>query len=177
MDKSEDNNTNDLKTHVQSDGKILPTATVATLLYSPSTENELIFKQVRDSYCKATSLQLDHNSEFPASHCKLLMRRSTVDKATQIVVLASLRNYILRLAHHPSIAVQPGQSKLYDMLRRKMFWPHMANDLYETVAKCASCIKKGCKFKNTKPFPTFPAADVLHFVAMDILAPLPKTAK
>lgn len=124
MDVANDKNTIVHIINAQSDDINLLTATVLTSDILLPTENEFIVKQACDYFHKVAFLRIDHiNSEFYASLSALLVRKSTIDKATQIVVLASRRKHIVHLSHNPPIAGQPDERRMYDTLRSKFFWP------------------------------------------------------
>ena len=68
--------------------------------------------------------------------------------------------------------------RMYDTLRRDFYWPNMANDVATVVRNCTSCAKvRGVKHSHQHFLKLFPAAGPLEYVAIDILGPLPKSAK
>lgn len=136
----------------------------------------MIVEQAQDDYCKAPSLHVSHlNSEFHTDQRGLLVRKPVVDESIQIVVLKSLRMRILYLTHYPPIAGHPGTRRMYDTHRQKIYWPHMANELYTTVAQCVSCVKNRNRLRHKRRLQLFMAVGPLDVVAMDILGPLLKT--
>lgn len=52
----------------------------------------------------------------------------------------------------------------------------MANDAYATVDACESCTRNNARYKGQHPLQVFPPSRPLHFVAMNILGALPRTA-
>ena len=106
------------------------------------------------------------------------MRISPIDGAIQRLVPENLRQRILKMAHYPRLAGHPGSRRMYDTLRRDFYWPNMANDVATLVRNCTSCAKvRGAKHSHQHFLKLFPAAGPLEYVAMDILGPLPKSAK
>lgn len=71
----------------------------------------------------------------------LLVRRSPVDGAIQIVVPQSLSQRVLLLPHHPPTAGHRGRRRVNDTLQREFYWPHMTADIERTVSKCGSCAR------------------------------------
>lgn len=117
VDVSNDNITNVHIINAPSDDKVLLTATVATSLNSPPTEKEFIVEHASDWSYKSASVKFALlSSEFHTEHCILLNRKSTINKVTQIVVVASLRERISYLAHHQPIVRKPCQRRMYDTL-------------------------------------------------------------
>lgn len=89
--------------------------------------------------------------EQPSSKCFIdsqgvLVRRSTVDEATQTVVPEKLRTHVLSLAHHTPIVGHLWQRHMYDKQRREYYWPHMACDVYPQFMSCTSN-ESQCKYK------------------------------
>lgn len=60
-------------------------------------------------------------------------RTSNIDVWVQKVVLVLLKYCILHAEHYPTIARQPGERRMYDTMRMKLFSPNMANDVYQPV--------------------------------------------
>ena len=108
----------------------------------PISVEELIREQAADAYCQSllTEVTTD-NSQFVIDHHGLICRRSNLDGALQRVVPVSLRERVLYLSHYQLLAGHPGGYKMYATLRREYYWPFMANDTYDFVRKCKSCIK------------------------------------
>lgn len=52
----------------------------------------------------------------------------------------------------------------------------MANDVDTTVRDCCDCVWKKPSERRKSRLKVFPASDLLGFVLMDILAPLPETS-
>ena len=74
------------------------------------------------------------------------------------------------------MAGHPGQTRLYNTVRRTYYWPHMAADTYATVRNCGRCAKNRIKLRRRTNFlKLFPAREPLESLAMDILGPLTKT--
>jgi hypothetical protein len=64
---------------------------------------------------------------------------------------------------------------MFRTIRRSFFWPHMVEDVYETVHQCESCARNRIAEKRrSNPLKLFPPGGPLESVAMDILGPTAK---
>jgi hypothetical protein len=82
----------------------------------------------------------------------------------------------MTLGQYPQIAGHPGGTRMYQNIRRELFWPRMAIDIHYFVQNCASCARtRLLTQRKTTYLKLFPPPAPLEFVAMDILGPLPET--
>ena len=96
----------------------------------------------------------------------------------QAVLPSSLRHRLLRLAHHNPIAGHPGQTRLHRRLQRSYFWPQMAADISTPVRECTPCANNRLRLlRKASEMKLFLATAPLDSVAIDILGPLPKSAR
>ena len=144
---------------------------------SPISIEEFLQEQAGDPFCQSAAETVgEPASDYDVDRYGFLVRKSPLDGTLQRVVPKRLRAKVLYLAHHPRLAGHPGGTRMYYTLRREYYWPHMANDAYQTVRNCASCAAtRGTRVRHQKDLKLFPAAGPLEFVAMDLLGPLPKT--
>jgi hypothetical protein len=63
------------------------------------------------------------------------------DGSKQVVVPKSLRSKVLYLEHYPTAVAHPGTHIMFRNMRRSFYWPHMAEDVYETVRQCDDCAR------------------------------------
>lgn len=115
------------------------------------------------------------NSTFLYDAVGLLIRVSTINRASQRSVPANLPPRILRLCHYSLLAGNPGERQVYDSMRREFHWSHMANDACSTVRDCQSCAKNRHTNNRQRKMCLFSLAGPPEFVAIDLLGPLPKT--
>ena len=141
------------------------------------TLDALIRAQKTDTFCKRIADTVDTpGSAFNYDRDGVLVRRSALDGSVQRVIPVAFRTHVLQLMHAIPLAGHPGARRMYDTMRCEFYWPHMANDVYETVQRCESCAAtRGTQYTKQKHLRLFPANGPLEFVAMDILGPLPKT--
>jgi hypothetical protein len=105
----------------------------------------------------------------------------TVDEDLPLrwVVPASLRERICTLAHYTKLSGHPVATNMIAAIHRQWFWPSMAQDCLATVRGCPACAAKRLKSgpKRSVPLTIFPPIRPLDFVAIDVLGPLPTTAR
>lgn len=105
----------------------------------------------------------------------LLCRKVSHD---QIVIPHSLKQRVLHIHHYARLAGHPGGRKLYQSIRKNMYWPALAVDCYATVRRCPTCAKNRIKLReHAQPLQLFPASGRLESVAIDALGELIKTAR
>ena len=96
----------------------------------------------------------------------------------QIVVLQSLRARVLHIHHYARLSGHPGGRKLYNAIKRYMYWPALAVDCYATVRRCPTCAKNRIKLRqHTTALKLFPATVPLESVALDIYGELVRTSR
>lgn len=88
------------------------------------------------------------------------------------VIPESLRTTVLELAHEGHISV----CKMKDILRARVYWPGMADDINDFVGRCPICLKHSAL--NSKA-PLIPVADSVKIpwekIALDITGPSDRT--
>lgn len=128
--------------NTKSDDIFQPHAQPDASMIMPVTERKFVVRKSWDIYCKVASLQVGRSStEFFLHDRRLLIRKSIVVDAFQIVVLETLRDRILYFIHFPPLVGHPDQHKMYDTLRGSDCLSHMESDAYATIAKCESCVE------------------------------------
>jgi Integrase zinc binding domain len=106
----------------------------------------------------------------------VLIRIAPSDGSKQVVVPKSLRSKFLYLEHYPMAVAHPAAHRMFRTMRRSFYWPHMAEDVYETVRQCDACARNRISERlYTNFLQLFPAKGPLESVALDILGPLPRT--
>lgn len=105
------------------------------------------------------------------------MRRAHTNRALQKLVPQSLQQWIFALPHYPPLASHTKQRSMYDTMRWDRFWHNMANDVYNTISNCKSCVRNRSYAKQRRHIYLFPATGPLEFLAVDMLGPLPETRK
>jgi len=91
----------------------------------------LVKAQAQENRCHELRQEMDGNAQFRYSENAqgLLVRRASLDRATQVYVLKSLRTEILTDEHAPAHAGHPGAKKKYASMRRFFYWNSMVADV------------------------------------------------
>jgi len=71
----------------------------------------------------------------------LLCRHSVYGRETQVDIPEALKQRLLRYQHQSVLAGHPGSRRMYDALRRYVYWPTMVVDVYKHVEQCPACAK------------------------------------
>ena len=110
------------------------------------TAREIILGQAENAFCQARLKELDarpppdptwiRQAFFFREKNELLCRRSVYELETQIVIPEALKKRFLTHQHQPVLAGHPGSRKMYNTLRRYVYWPTMVVDVYKHVEQC-----------------------------------------
>ena len=150
-------------------------------LPGPLSFEELAEEQRADDFCQTVLSRQDRkrDSNFFEDTDGLLKRKHPFERdIVQIVFPKTLRARLLSLTHDPVVAGHPGQNRMYYILRRMYYWPHMAVDVAATVRNCLHCAKNRVRSRKTlNRLKLFPATAPLESIGIDILGPLPKSKK
>ena len=93
-----------------------------------------------------------------------------------IVVPECLRHTLLKESHCGRFAGHLSEKKVYDRLRRHVWWKGMRNDVHKFCRGCLECASwKGGRRTCRPPLQPIPVGGLFHRVAVDILQ-LPLTA-
>lgn len=140
------------------------------------SEKEFELDQKHDGYFQTAALHVGQpNSQFLVDNRGLPFQKSTVDGAIQVAVPEIHRARILHLAHHPTIAGNPGQWHMHNTFRGEDYWTCIGNDMYATIVQCMSCARNGSLFNHKQSLRLIPSRVSLNTVALEILRTLPWT--
>jgi len=142
-------------------------------------KGEVATAQGEDPLCHkiVEALNADRAVPFFEDSDGLVCRRAAHDGVAQIVVVAPLRERILRLEHETTLAGHPGESRMHAAMRRYYYWPGMAADVVLHVRNCASCARGRVRpLRAVAALQLFPATLPFQDVATDLFGPLAKTA-
>ena len=106
----------------------------------------------------------------------VLIRKSEI--GPQVVIPHALKAKVLHIHHFARLAGHPGGRKLYQTIRKSMYWPALAVDCYATARRCPTCARNRIKLrKNVGELQLFPATAPLESVAIDVLGELIRTQR
>ncbi len=123
-------------------------------------------------------------TQFPCLELRdgLLVRRlDNVDINTvthQAIVPSKTRRIILNCCHDIKTSGHLGVSKTISKVKQKFYWPGLQTDVRSYVAGCETCSKrKGPIPRKRAPMQIVRSGYPFERIAIDILGPLPQTAK
>lgn len=106
-----------------------------------------------------------------------LVHKSAVNNTIPNVVPITLQPTILFLAHHPVLPGHPRERKMYDTLCWEYYWPHMWNNIYQTLRDCQMRPKESTAWRHQRHLRLFSATGLLKFIAIDIARHFLKSAQ
>ena len=96
----------------------------------------------------------------------------------QIVLLEEYRKQVLRMAHALPLAGHLGKQKTAQRILRQFYWPSVFKDVEKYCRQCPECQVVGRRVTGRAPLIPLPiVGELFEKVAMDIVGPLPKTAR
>ena len=148
------------------------------------TAQEIIMGQAEDDFCQARLKELDalpppdptwgRQAFFFREKNGLLCRRPVYGRETQVVIPKALRKRLLTCQHQSVLAGHPGSRRMYNTLRRYVYWLTMVVDVYKHAEQCPACAKNRIsERKRTTVMKLFTADEPFSGHAMDLLGPLP----
>jgi len=91
----------------------------------------------------------------------------------QLVIPKSLRERVLTLEHHATVAAHPGMNRMNYTMRKAYYWPSIVTDIHTTITKCTTCAQKRFALRrHTTPLTLFPATKSLSELSVDIFGPI-----
>lgn len=90
-------------------------------------------------------------------------------------VCAVLRPRLLRLCRYQLMAGHLCARRMYDSIRREVYWSHMKNDVCTTVQNFQSCTRNRRASMRQRRLCLFFPTELLDIFAMDLNGPLPET--
>ena len=88
------------------------------------------------------------DSNFEEDEEGILIRKTASRSKPQVAVPHSLEGRLLEMSHSSKAAGHPVQTRMYETLSAEYYWPAMAADIANHVAKCASCARSRVKLRQ-----------------------------
>ena len=96
----------------------------------------------------------------------------------QLAVPTALRQDVMKSLHNDSASAHLGITKTSDKARQRFYWPGMSSDIEVWIRACPICqARQAPNPKPTAPLQSQQSSVPLQRVAMDIMGPLPTTAR
>ena len=85
----------------------------------------------------STRVECETAKAFFRNEHHALYRRTPY--GNQLFIPKSLRERVLTLEHHATVAAHPGMNRMYYTMRKAYDWPSMVTDTHTTITKCTTC--------------------------------------
>jgi len=144
----------------------------------PVELDDVVEAQQTGDYCVKMSTRVERGTAkaFFRNEHPALYRRTPY--GNQLVVPKSLRERVLALEHHATVAAHPGMNRMYYTMRKAYYWPSMVTDIHTTVTNCTTCAQNRLALRrHTTPLTLFPATEPLTEMSNDIFGPIPAYKK
>jgi hypothetical protein len=112
---------------------------MATEVAPVALQVDEIIRQATDPECQQFAASAGADSLLDYEDSGVLVRRSPLDGALQIVVPKSLQQGLFYLERFPRTAGHPGVTRMFRTLRKRFFWKRMSADVSETFRQCDAC--------------------------------------
>jgi len=144
----------------------------------PVEFDDVVEAQQTDDFCVEMSTRAERGTAkaFFRNEHHALYRRTPY--GNQLVIPKSLRERVLTLEHHATVAAYPGINRMYYTMRKAYYWPSMVTDIHTTITKCTTCAQNRLALRRlTTPLTLFPATEPLTELSVDIFGPIPASKK
>jgi len=144
----------------------------------PVEFDDVVEAQQTYDYCAEMSTRVERGTAkaFFRNEHHALYRRTPY--GNQLVIPKSLREHVLTLEHHDTVAAHPGMNRMYYTMRKAYYWPSMVTDIHTTITMCTTCAQNRLALRrHTTPLTLFPATEPLTELSADIFGPIPASKK
>jgi len=144
----------------------------------PVEFNDVVEAQRTDDYCVAMTkrVELGTAKAFFRDEHRALYRRAPY--GNKLVIPKSLRERVLTLEHHATVAAHPGMNRMYYTMRKTSYWPSMVTDIHSTITKSTTCAQNRLALRRlTTRLTLFQATEPLTELSVDIFGPIPASKK
>lgn len=99
------------------------------------TSKELLEAQQTDTYCQNMFRLVSTDTRLTVDENWMICRQATINGSMQVIISEVFPQAVLYSRHYPILAGHPGTCRMYDELRRQLYWAHMAANIYAYVAQ------------------------------------------
>ena len=100
------------------------------------------------------------------------------DERLVLVVPRKMRGHVLDLSHNNPCSGHMGVTRCVECLQCQYYWPGMASEVQLWIAECELCTRRKPPVPTQRaPMQSIPVAKPMELWAMDIMGPLPVTAR
>lgn len=136
------------------------------LLQPKSSRNSLRTRFVAKLHQLSKHRFLDYSYNFDG----MVVRAFFIDGAIQKVVPWSWKAGSLHAYHYPRLAGYYVERSMYDNMRREVYWPHMANDVYKIVKNCCKWAQNEAVKMSMPHLHVFSGSKSFELIATDLLS-------
>lgn len=142
------------------------------------TKCEIQREQIADEELKKIINKINNDEnvrDYYLDEDDLLIKKSNSEEVDdRVVIPKSLVKEIIKNFHDLPFVGHMGVSKTYNLLKDRVYWENMSQDIKDYIKKCISCNERKTSPHHRKaPLQKFqPANYPLELVAMDIVGPL-----
>jgi len=144
----------------------------------PVEFDDVVEAQQTDAFCVEMSTRVERGTAkaFFRDEHHALYRRAPY--GNQLVIPKSLRERVLTLKQHATVAAHPGMNRMYYTMRKAYYWPSMVTDIHSTITKCTTCAQnRPALRRHSTPLTLFQAIEPLTELSVDIFVPIPASKK
>lgn len=121
------------------------------------TLTESITAQSTDSNCGAAFASVRKpNTRFSVDQDGVSVQVFSLDDGSEQVVPAAFHPGFFHLCRYSLLAGYLGERQMYGSMRKQLYWPRMANDPYNTVHVCRSCVQNRARGRKKSGLIWFP---------------------
>ena len=102
-------------------------------------------------------------------------RRKTRNQLLKVVQKHKIEPILYLFHNHPTGA-HLGVNKVFEKVSDKYYWPQMFENVKDYIRSCDSCQRRG-KYRIPGPLHPIPVGELFSKIRIDIVGPLPITAK
>jgi len=139
----------------------------------PVEFDDVVEAQHADDFCVEMSTRVKRGMAkafFRNEHHALYLR---APYGNQLVIPKSLRERVLTLEHHATVAAHLGMNRVNYTMRKAYHWSSMVPDIHTTITKCTTCAQNRLALRrHTTPLTLFPATEPLTELSVDIFGPI-----
>ena len=104
--------------------------------------------------------------------------KGTPSKRLVLVVPRGMRGDLLKLSHDDPCSGHMGINRCLERLQQRYYWPGMASEVQLWIAECEKCNRPKTPVSSQKaPMQSIEIGQPMELWAMDVLGPLPMTAR
>jgi len=144
----------------------------------PVEFDDVVEAQQTDDYCVEMTKRVERGTAkaFFLNEHHALYRRTLY--GNQLVIPKSLRDRVLTLAHHATVAAHPGMNRMNYTMRKAYYWPSMVTDIHSTITKCTTCAQNRLALRrHTTPLTLFQTTEPMTELSVDIFGSIPASKR